>query len=144
MSKRTLAVLPLSALLSGCTVFSAHAASDPPRVESKGVVDGHLALGIPATDEILGAELFRGRSPGAFLRLNILKLVRLELGLLGATVGVGPLDAGLGIVAYKPLPPEGRAKPKVADAALDEPLETNDPVLPPHPTNVIPIHGDPR
>lgn len=138
--------LPLLALAPGCTVFSAHTAGDPPRIESHGLVDAHVALGFPAEKELLGAEVLDGRSQGALLRLNLFQLVRLEVGAVGAAVGLGPLDVGVGTLFYDPEPPRPRRAPTreagedSAEASADEGLvERAEPAAP----DVRPLRGKP-
>ena len=54
-----------SALFAGCTLVHVDTDDAPPRVESGGLIDGHLALGVREDDELLRVDLFDGRSPGA-------------------------------------------------------------------------------
>jgi len=70
-----------------------------------GIVDGHIALGIAAEDRVVHASLFDGRSPGSLAELSIWKLFRIELGLAGASLSLGPLHLGLGVLAYDPWVP---------------------------------------
>lgn len=120
----TLAVLPalLGALLAGsCTIVSVDSASAPPRLESAGLVEGHAAVGLPAEGRLLHLDLFDGESDGAVAELVVWKLFRLELGLAGFSVGVGPLSVGLGVLAYEPeVPRYERLRREEAPAAPAE------------------------
>ncbi len=88
-----LACLLLTGFLNSCTVF-----------ESRKYVTSHVAVGIADQDEMLGIDF--GSSPGSLLELNLWWLLRLEIGWAGASAGVGPLHAGVGILSYSPsLPP---------------------------------------
>jgi len=92
--------------LSACTVMRVDAENGPPRVESNGLVDGHVAFGMRAEDDLLRVHFLEGDSDGALAEISLWKLFRLEVGLLGVGVGVGPVDAALGIGFYEPEVPE--------------------------------------
>lgn len=91
-------------LLDACTLVRIGPEDDrgPSRLQADGLVDGYLAVGIPEEDDLLDLQLFSGRSSGSLLELSVWKLLRVELGLAGASLGVGPLDLGLGVLAYEP------------------------------------------
>ena len=97
------AVLVLS-LLGGCTVVDLRVAPDS--AHSDALVSGYVDAGIPARDSLLKAGLFKGPSRGSMLYLQLWKLLRLEVGFLGLAAGIGPLDAGVGVLLYEPRPPE--------------------------------------
>ncbi len=97
--------LLLVGLAPGCTIVSVGSENDPPRVQSNGLVDGHVAFGLREEDDIIELDLFDGRSPGAVGEITLWKLFRAEVGLAGASVGVGPVDVGLGAVFYDPCVP---------------------------------------
>lgn len=106
MGIRTLAaVCAVSLLGSSCTVMRVDSANEPPRVQSRGLVDGHVALGLRDEDQILRLRALDGSSPGSLLEFSVWKLFRLEVGLLGAGVGIGPVDAALGVAFYEPRVP---------------------------------------
>ena len=109
-----------SALFAGCTLVHVDTDDAPPRVESGGLIDGHLALGVREDDELLRVDLFDGRSPGALGELALWKLLRVEVGLFGVGVGVGPFDAALGLGFYDPALPEFETRPASAPAAPAE------------------------
>jgi hypothetical protein len=119
------------ALAPSCTLITLDSRSGPPGLRADGVLEGHAAFGIRDEDQILHAELFDGSSPGAIGEIVLWRLARLELGLLGLAIGLGPVDLALGVLAYEPeLPPfvgdEGRAEwedcPECAAQAEDCPL----------------------
>jgi hypothetical protein len=90
------------ALLSSCTILRVDSGTDPPRVQASGVLEGHVALGIRDETHLLHASILDGGSPGSIAEIVIWKLFRLEIGVLGVSVGIGPLDVGLGALMYDP------------------------------------------
>ncbi len=102
---RAAVVTLLLVTASACTVMDVHTHDQPAGLHSTGLIHGIATVGFAPDPPILNIEVFDGRSPGAFFLLDIWHLLRLELGIAGATVGVGPLDLGLGILAYRPVPP---------------------------------------
>lgn len=106
MGIRTLAAAGAAVLLaSSCTVLRVDSGSEPPRVQSRGLIDGHVAFGMRDEDELLRLRALDGSSPGSILEVSLWKLFRLEVGLLGAGLGVGPVDAALGVAFYEPRVP---------------------------------------
>ena len=105
MSRLSLGLaLALCAATSSCTIVSVGPEDGPARLEAGGLIDGHVAVGIPEEDDLIDLELFDGSSDGSVVEFRLWKLLRLEAGLAGASVGVGPLDVGLGVLAYEPEP----------------------------------------
>jgi hypothetical protein len=92
-------------LAPSCTVMRVDADDQPPRIESRGLIDGHVALGIRDEDEVLRLRALDGDSPGSILEFSLWRLLRLEVGLLGAGLGVGPVDLALGVAFYDPRVP---------------------------------------
>ena len=101
-SLAVLAVLSLVLLLGGCTLVDVQWA---PHGHNHAFVSGYVDAGWPASNSLLKVGLFDGPSRGALLYLQIWKLLRVEVGFLGAALGVGPLDAGVGVFFYDPRPP---------------------------------------
>ena len=137
----TLALL-LAALLPACVVLDVHSTHDGHGFHSVGLIGGYATAGWPADDSILRIGLLEGRSDGTLLSLQVWKLVRVEIGLIGLSVGVGPLDAGLGILFYDPVPPAyvGDECPECGDDDCDGDCEDDDhdmeppaPPAPPYP-----------
>ncbi len=102
---RWMAPLGLGLALAGCTVIDLRAHDDPPGVRSKALVSGYATAGWPAEASMLSLGIFDGPSDGAIFYFNLWKLLRVEVGVVGAAVGVGPLDLGLGVLFYEPQPP---------------------------------------
>ncbi len=100
-----LAALMSASLMPACIVVDVRADSHGSGLHSDGLIHGFATAGWPADDSILKIGLLDGRSDGAIFLVQIWKLVRLEIGLLGISAGIGPLDAGIGILFYDPEPP---------------------------------------
>ena len=98
------AVLGLVLLLGGCTLIDVRS-SHGGGVHSDAFVSGYADAGWPASDSLLKVGLFDGPSRGALLYLQVWKLLRIELGFVGLALGIGPLDAGVGVLFYDPHPP---------------------------------------
>jgi len=141
--------LPLLVSLSACTVIELDSRHAPAGVEADGLIDGHVAFGWNGETQPLRIELFEGSSHGAVFELVIWKLFRFELGLAGVDVGLGPVDAGVGVLLYDPaLPPQPPRKqkkgskpvpetgpaPGAAPAAETAPAEATAPASEPGPT----------
>ncbi len=103
----TLAWIAWTAL--GCTVTRVSGEDPPPRLESNGLLEGHAALGIRSEDDLLRLKFLDGESDGAVGEIVLWKLLRLEVGLLGVGVGLGPLDLALGVGFYEPRVPDFEA-----------------------------------
>ena len=97
--------LLLALLLPACIVMDVRATSDGHGFSSVGLIGGYATAGWPADDSILKIGLFEGRSDGTLLYVQVWKLVRVEIGLIGLSLGIGPLDAGIGTLFYDPRPP---------------------------------------
>ncbi|MDF1837564.1 MAG: hypothetical protein P1V35_06845 [Planctomycetota bacterium] len=100
-----LSSLLLAGLASSCSVTRVDSREGPARIEAKGFVNGHAAVGILAENQLLHMDVFDGTSRGAQFEFGLWKLFRLELGIAGASASVGPLHAGIGVLAYKPRVP---------------------------------------
>lgn len=99
-SARLPALIALVLLTGACTVVRVDSDSDPARIESRGLINGHAAVGIPSEEHLIHLDLFDGTSDGAIAEIVIWKLFRFELGAAGASIGVGPFSLGLGILFY--------------------------------------------
>ncbi len=95
---------------TSCTVVSVRSSSNPAGVRADGIVDGHAVVGWRDEKQALRMDLFDGTSSGAVFELVLWKLARLELGLAGFGVGVGPFDVALGALWYDPHMPIGDSR----------------------------------
>jgi len=100
-----LVVLALVVLLGGCTLIDVRVAPHD-GVHSHAFISGYVDAGWPASDSLIKVGLFKGPSRGSLLYFQIWKLFRFELGFVGLALGVGPFDAGVGVLLYHPKPPE--------------------------------------
>jgi hypothetical protein len=101
--KRFAPLLLCLALFSSCTVLKVGASDSG--FESDAFISGHLTAGWPDDLAILDLKILDGYNDGSIFWFNVWNLVRVEVGLIGASVGVGPLDFGLGILFYEAYPP---------------------------------------
>jgi hypothetical protein len=105
VSARPLAALLGLALAGACSVVRVDAHELPPRIESRGLIRGHAALGVRAEERLFDLELLRGRSSFALAELVVWRALRVEIGLAGVALGLGPIDLALGTVFYDPVVP---------------------------------------
>lgn len=97
--------LLLALLAPACIVIDVRADHEAGGFQSMGLIDGYATAGWPADDSLLKLGLLDGRSDGTLLMLQVWKLLRFELGLVGFTLGVGPLDLGVGTLFFDPQAP---------------------------------------
>jgi hypothetical protein len=95
----------LAAAGASCTVVSVQSQERPAGVRADGLIDGHAVVGWRDEKQALSLDLFDGRSRGAVFEFVLWKIARLELGLAGFGVGVGPFDVALGTAFYDPRMP---------------------------------------
>ncbi|MCA8961082.1 MAG: hypothetical protein KDC38_11245, partial [Planctomycetes bacterium] len=80
--------LVLVSLSSGCTLVRVEGSSSPSSaLELRGVVDGYLAFGLSDETRYLNVRVLGGSSPGALAEVVIWKLLRVEVGAAGVSVG---------------------------------------------------------
>ena len=109
--------LALAAAVPGCTLMAVGSEDEPARLESRGLIDGHAAVGIRDEDELIRVDLFDGESDGALCEIVLWKLFRLEVGALGVGVGVGPFDLALGTFFYEPELPRMQSEAREASTS---------------------------
>lgn len=106
------------ALLPACTITSVGSEDGPPRIESEGLIQGHAAVGMRDEDDFFRLRFLDGTSDGALGEIVLWKLFRLEVGALGAGVGIGPFDLALGTFFYEAdVPPMERGDAPAAAPA---------------------------
>lgn len=127
-------VVPLSLvcatlLSTSCTVVRVQKSPKPFMLEANGLIDGHAALGFPEEDRVLNVAVLGGsRSQGGLAEVVVWKLLRVEVGLAGLSLGVGPFHLGLGTLFYDPKPPKiplRKKKEPVETPAEGEPAPAN-------------------
>lgn len=126
----------LCVLASSCTLISVDSQEGPPGAHADGLIDGHAVFGWRAEKGLLRAELLDGTSSGALFEISVWKLLRLEAGLAGVCVGIGPFDVGIGTLFFSPVVPTMMqdSKPKPAEPAPNAapaPTETTPSTTPP-------------
>lgn len=100
-----LAAAALCMAATSCSLITVDSQDGPPGARAEGLVDGHAVFGWRAEDTLLRAELLDGTSDGAVFELTVWKLLRVEVGLVGLCVGLGPIDLGLGTLFFDPTVP---------------------------------------
>ena len=103
---KLLASAALCVVASSCSLITVDSQDGPPGARAEGLVDGHAVFGWRAEDTLLRAELLDGTSDGALFELTVWKLLRVEVGLVGLCVGLGPIDLGLGTLFFDPTVPQ--------------------------------------
>jgi hypothetical protein len=117
-----LAASAAAALLSGCTITSVGSEDGPPRIESDGLIEGHAAVGLRDEDDFFRLRVLDGTSDGALGEIVLWKLFRLEVGALGAGVGIGPFDLALGTLFYDADMPRMQVDDERAEAPVPAPV----------------------
>jgi hypothetical protein len=105
---------------SSCTVTRVDSREGPARIEAHGIVEGHAALGILAETHLLHLDIFDGSSRGAIFELGLWKLLRLEVGIAGASASVGPFHVAVGVLSYEPRVPRMTSQEHSPEADDDE------------------------
>lgn len=122
---RTVLLLTIVSLASGCTILRVDSGNEGgPIWHARGVVDGHLAVGWLDNDRLLNFQLFGGRSSGTLTEFQVWKLLRIEVGAVGLSLGLGPLSVGVGTLFYDPAIP---VRLPEDDPLLEDPLDEPEP-----------------
>lgn len=103
-TRTVLAVLLAGALLSSCTIIDLRAGEGRGVIHSDALISGFVDAGWTDNDSILRLSVLQD----GLLGFNLWKLLRLEVGLVGLSLGVGPFDAGFGVLFYDARPPNYR------------------------------------
>ncbi|HTE06818.1 MAG TPA: hypothetical protein VK824_11515 [Planctomycetota bacterium] len=117
----------------GCKLVDIRTDGEHTGVRSDALLSGYATYGWPDQDSLLEIELLGGRSKGSLLMIDLWKIAQVEIGLLGASAGIGPLNAGLGVLFYEPQPPFGAHQASWGRAKLPQPPAPPKPPLPPQP-----------
>ncbi|GEM_PF-2021854 len=80
---------------------------DPARtgVDSDALIEGYATVGFADDPSFLRVDVLDGNSAGSIFYFELWYLLRLEVGLVGASVGVLPFDVGIGTLFYHPRSP---------------------------------------
>ncbi|MGQ9590431.1 MAG: hypothetical protein ACUVYA_09085 [Planctomycetota bacterium] len=107
---RILVLLGVSAsLLFGCSL-RVGTRSDPGRLDVSGLAGGYVSVnGIrPYDGTIVAVDIFRKSSRSdefEVASVEVWPVLALGVGLVGARAQLGPLDAGFGVLGYRPQAP---------------------------------------
>jgi hypothetical protein len=137
MKLASLFLLLCCAFAPGCKLVDIRTDESHSGVASDGFIRGYATYGWSDQASLLQIELLGGRSRGSILEIELWKLARVELGLLGVSAGIGPLHAGLGVFFYHPTPPFGGHTGKEQPFPPIPPVQPIPPVPPVQP--VAPI-----
>ena len=89
--------VPLALLLAlaapACVVIDVDADHEAGGLKSTGLIGGYATAGWPSDDSLLKLGLLDGRNDGAIFLLQVWKLLRVEVGLLGLAVA-SPSERG--------------------------------------------------
>ena len=132
-------ILGLGALgsTSGCTIVRVENDPAPSTIRATGLVRGHAAFGFSDEYRFFNARVLGGASQGALAEVVLWKLLRVEAGLAGVSLGVGPLHFGIGTLFYRPkaptFPPRETPEEPVEPPPSDEDWSPEDNPLDPAP-----------
>ena len=87
------------AFLSSCTVFDVGVGRGTHW--EMGGAGGYADVAWPANDKLLTADIV-GPHSGSLISVDLWRLLHLELGLIGAGIGIGPLQFGGGVGWFTP------------------------------------------
>jgi hypothetical protein len=110
-SRKALAMNRVGLLLACCVLFSACTVVDAG--VGRGARDwtthfdanAYADFGWPTNDSLLSLDIVGGPNSYTLVTGDIWRLLHLELGLLGAGIGIGPFQIGAGIGLYAPHAP---------------------------------------
>lgn len=106
MCKRTLCLLTLLITLTGaCRVLDVQTDPNATGIRSDALIEGYATFGFADDPSIVRVDVLDGPSRGGIFYFELWYLLRVELGLAGFAVGVGPLDFGIGTLFYHPRSP---------------------------------------
>ena len=98
--------LLLCSALAGCTVADLGVGRDVcPTRWTWGGAGGYADVAWPANEKLLTADILGGPHSGALVSADLWRLVHVEVGLIGAGIGIGPFQIGGGVGFYTPSAP---------------------------------------
>ena len=98
-------LLACGLLLGACTVVDAGVGRGANSWTTHFDANAYMQFGWPANENLLSLDVIGGPNSYTLVTGDIWKLLHLELGLLGAGIGIGPFQFGAGIGLYAPSAP---------------------------------------
>jgi len=98
-------LLGLCLLLGACTVVDGGVGRGAQDWATDFGANAYVSTGWPANDALLSVDVLGGHNPYTLVSLDVWRLLHLEIGLLGAGIGLGPLQFGAGFGLYAPHAP---------------------------------------
>jgi hypothetical protein len=98
-------LLACGLLLGACTVVDAGVGRGASGWTTHFDANAYASFGWPTNDNLLSLDVIGGPNSYTLISGDIWRLLHLELGLLGAGIGIGPLQFGAGIGLYAPRAP---------------------------------------
>lgn len=102
---RTMALTLCCVLLTGCSLIDVGIGRGEQEWSVEGWGDAFANVGWRANDHLIHVELFGGYNAGTLISIEIWRINHIEIGLIGVSLGLGPLNAGFGTLFYQPGPP---------------------------------------
>jgi len=98
-------LLACCALLGACTVVDGGVLRGANDWKTQFDANAYANFGWPANEDLLSVDFLGGPNAYTLVTADVWRLLHLELGLLGAGIGIGPLQLGGGIGLYAPHAP---------------------------------------
>jgi hypothetical protein len=92
-------------LLGACTVVDAGVGRGASHWSTNFDANAYMDFGWPTNDSLLSLDVIGGPNSYTLVTADVWRLLHLEIGLLGAGIGLGPLQLGAGIGLYAPHAP---------------------------------------
>jgi hypothetical protein len=108
---RRLAVLVSCLVLSACTVFDGGVGRDVQDWKIDGWGAAYADFGWPTNHVFLTGDLVGPQNPGSIASFQLWRLFYVEFGLIGISLGLGPLQIGAGTLFHRPEAPASMDNP---------------------------------
>ena len=108
---RGLAVRTCCLVLSACTVIDGGVGRDVQDWKVDGWGAAYADFGWPTNPDFLTADLVGPQNPGSVFSVQLWRILYFEVGLLGVSLGLGPLQVGAGTLFHRPAAPASMSNP---------------------------------